>query len=190
MDGDITRLLRSLRDREPGAADRLIPAVYSELRRLARQHLRRERPDHSLQATELVHEAYLRLVDQRRTDWCDRSHFFGVAAHLMRLILVDHARRRGAVRHGGGLHKVTLDKVNLFAEEQYEELIALDEAIERLAAIDERMVQVVEMRFFADLSVEETAEALGVSVETVKRDWRLARPWLYAELARGATQGS
>jgi RNA polymerase sigma factor (TIGR02999 family) len=187
--GDITQLLGELRDGKPGAADRLLPLVYDELRRLAAGYMSRERPDHSLQATALVHEAYLRLIDQRQ-NWQNRAHFFGVCAHLMRLILVDHARRHRSGKRGGVLHKVPLEQVLLFAEEQYDDLLALDEALERLAARDPRMVRVVELRFFADLSVEETATVLGVSQETVKRDWRVARTWLHAELSGAAPAGA
>jgi RNA polymerase sigma factor (TIGR02999 family) len=188
--GEITRILNDLRDGKSGAQDQLIPLVYGELRRLAAQYLRRERPGHSLEATALVHEAYLRLVGQRDKDWHNRAHFFGVAAHLMRLILVDHARKRRALRHGGGGQRLSLDSVLLFSEEQFEELIALDEALERLAQIDPRMVKVVELRYFSDLSVEETAEVLGVSARTVKRDWQFAKPWLHAELRHKDAGGS
>src|SRR5439155_24946386 len=139
------------------AADRLIPLVYDELRRLAGIHMRKERPDHTLQATALVHEAYLRLIDQREKNWQNRAHFFAVAAHLMRLILVDHARKRRAVRHGGNQRRVELDKVLLFAEEQFDTVLALDEVLERLETWDERMVRIIELRFFGDLTIDETA---------------------------------
>jgi RNA polymerase sigma-70 factor, ECF subfamily len=180
--GDITKILIDLRNGKSGAQEELIPLVYTELRKQAARYLRRERSDHTLQATALVHEAYLRLVGQREKDWENRAHFFAVAAHLMRLILVDHARKRRAVKHGGGGQKVPIESVLLFSEEQFDELIALDEALSRLGEIDPRMVKVVELRYFSDLSVDETAAVLGVSPKTVKRDWQLARPWLHAEL--------
>lgn len=186
--GEVTRLLEALRQGDPSAGERLAPLVYGELRRLSRSFLRRERPDHSLQPTALVHEAYLRLMDQRSITWQNRAHFFGVAAQLMRMILVDHARRHRAVKHGGGRVKVTLEKIQLFNEEQYDELLALDEALAELAKVDARAVRVVELRFFAELTNEETAEVLGVSPKTVKRDWQLARPWLHRFLtARAGT---
>lgn len=180
--GDITRLLVELRQGSPDAADRLVPLVYKELRSLAAAYMRRERSDHTIQATALVHEAYMRLIQQHEKNWQNRAHFFGVAAHLMRNILVDHARRHCAAKHGGAHKRVPLDKVNLFSEEQYDELIALDEALVRLAKLDERMVRIVELRFFADLTVDETAEALGIAPRTVKRDWQVARSWLSSQL--------
>ncbi len=169
-----------------------MPVVYEELRRLAKQHLRRERPDHTLQATALVHEAYLRLVDQRAVTWQNRAHFFGVAAQLMRRILVDYARRRQAAKRGGAALKVSLNELVLAAEERSEEVVALDEALERLAAMDPRQGRVVELRIFSGLTVEETAEVLGISPATVKREWTMARAWLSREIrpgSRGETGG-
>ena len=159
-----------------------MPLVYEELRRLAHSYMRKERSDHTLQATVLVHEAYMRLIEQREMNWANRAHFFGVAAHLMRLILIDHARRHRTEKRGSGQRAVQIERVALFAEEQYDDLIALDAALNSLAAVDERMAKVVELRFFTELSVEETAEVLGVSPKTVKRDWRFARVWLARQL--------
>jgi RNA polymerase sigma factor (TIGR02999 family) len=150
---------------------------------LARDHLRHERPDHTLQPTALVNEVYLRLIDQHRVSWHNRAQFFGLAAQLMRHVLVDHARSRASVKRGGLVHKLSLDEAWMAPEEVAAELVALDEALVRLAAIDERKSRVVEMRFFGGLSVEETAEALGVSDKTVMRDWRIAKMWLYRELS-------
>jgi len=160
-----------------------MPLVYAELRRMASGYLRRENRPHTLQTTALVHEAYLRLVDQTRTDWKDRAHFLGVAAQLMRRVLVDHARTRLAAKRGGGALKVSLnDNVGGRAEREAE-LLALDEVLARLAVMDPEQGRIVEMRYFSGLSVEETAEALGVSPRTVKREWRSARAWLYKELS-------
>jgi RNA polymerase sigma factor (TIGR02999 family) len=166
-----------------------MPLVYDELRRLARDHLRRERPDHTLQPTALVNEVYMRLVDQRRVSWQTRAQFFGLAAQLMRHVLVDHARTRAAAKRGGLVHKLSLDEACMAPEEVAAELVALDEALVRLAAVDERKSRVVEMRFFGGLSVEETAEALGVSDKTVMRDWRVAKMWLHRELSGGVEDG-
>jgi RNA polymerase sigma factor (TIGR02999 family) len=180
---EVTALLLSWSDGDRDALARLMPLVYDELRRLALDHLRRERPDHTLQPTALVNEVYLRLVDQRRVSWQTRAQFFGLAAQLMRHVLVDHARTRAAAKRGGGLSKLSLDEARIAPEQVAAELVALDEALVRLAAVDERKSRVVEMRFFAGLSVEETAEALGVSDKTVMRDWRIAKAWLHRELS-------
>lgn len=182
--GPVTALLARLRDGDAAALDRLVPLVHAELRRLARAQLRRERPGHTLQATALAHEAYLRLVGLDAIDWRDRAHFFGVAAGVMRRILIDHARRRRAARRGGGAPPVPLEDVDPAAPERPEELIALDEALERLRALDPRQERIVELRFFGGLEVAETAAVLGVSERTVKRDWAVARAWLRAELGR------
>lgn len=182
--GPVTALLARLRDGDAAALDRLVPLVHAELRRLARAQLRRERPGHTLQATALAHEAYLRLVGLDAIDWRDRAHFFGVAAGVMRRILIDHARRRRAARRGGGAPPVPLEDVDAAAPERPEELIALDEALERLRALDPRQERIVELRFFGGLEVAETAAVLGVSERTVKRDWAVARAWLRAELGR------
>ena len=179
---DITLLLQQVSSGDPEALSRLVPLVYDELHRLAAYHLRHERSNHTLQATALVHEAYLRLVDQRRVDWKNRSHFFGVAAHLMRRILLMHARDHGAAKRGGSVQKISLDDAVLFSKEKSAELVALDELLNRLAAIDPQQGRVVELRFFAGLSVEETAELMGISTATVKRDWAMAKAWLAREL--------
>jgi RNA polymerase sigma factor (TIGR02999 family) len=183
---EITRLLRAWRDGDDGAREELLPLVYSELRRLARARMRRERPDHTFQTTDLVHEACLRLLGSELPDWQDRAHFFAVAARAMRRLLVDHARARGYAKRGGGALRLSLDEVpDLSAPLEANQgagLADLDEALDRLAALDPRQHQVVELRFFGGLSVEETAAVLGVSAVTVKRDWRTARAWLYAEL--------
>ncbi len=159
--------------------------VHQDLRRRAAAYLARERPDHTLQATALVHEAYLRLAGQFDRDWQNRAHFFGVAAHLMRLILVDHARAHRSEKRGGENRRVNLDELDcprLFAPEQYEGLIAIDEALAELTLLDERAARVVELRFFGDLSLQETADVLGISSKTVKRDWQFARVWLHQKL--------
>jgi RNA polymerase sigma factor (TIGR02999 family) len=179
---EVTALLLSWSNGDRDALAGLMPLVYDELRRLALDHLRRERPEHTLQPTALVNEVYLRLVDQRRVSWQTRAQFFGLAAQLMRHVLVDHARSRAAAKRGGLVRKLSLDEALVAADEVAAELVALDEALVRLAAIDERKSRVVEMRFFAGLSVEEAAEALGVSDKTVMRDWRIAKMWLHREL--------
>ncbi len=186
---DVTGLLLSWSDGDREAPAKLMPLVYDELRRLARDHLRRERPDHTLQPTALVNEVYMRLVDQRQVSWQTRAQFFGLAAQLMRHVLVDHARTRAAAKRGGLAHKLSLDEACMAPEEVAAELVALDEALVRLAAVDERKSRVVEMRFFGGLSVEETAEALGVSDKTVMRDWRVAKMWLHRELSGDVEDG-
>jgi RNA polymerase sigma-70 factor, ECF subfamily len=181
---DVTRLLIEWSRGNRGSLDRLMPLVYDELRRLAERNIRRERTDHTLQPTALVHEAYLKLVDQRQVHWHDRAHFYAVAAQVMRRILVDHARRNGAAKRGRGVAKVSVDEIVLPAPQSDVDVVALDESLERLATLDERQSRVVELRFFGGLTVEETAEVLNVSPATVKNDWRLARAWLYSELER------
>jgi len=175
-------LLSALTNGEEGAASKLIPMVYDELRRLAGSYMRRERVDHTLQATALVNEAYLKLIEQRAVNWQSRAHFFGVAAQLMRRILIDYARGHTLEKSGGEQKKVSLDEVFLFSEQQADELLAVDDSLNLLAKMDPRQARVVELRFFAGLSVEEAAEALGVSPKTVKRDWSVAKAWLYADL--------
>lgn len=165
--------------RDEAALEALTPVVYGELRKLALSYLRRERSDHTLQPTALIHEAYLRLVDQNVPEWRSRSHFFGVAAQLMRQILVDHARARSAVKRGGGEAKLSLDQGIQYSEERSEQLVALDDALTDLAKLDPRKSKVVELRYFGGLSVEETAEALGISVATVGRELRFAEAWLH-----------
>jgi RNA polymerase sigma factor (TIGR02999 family) len=180
----ITDLLLDIRGGNPEAMDRLFHAVYGELRRIASRQLQSERPGHTLGTTGLVHETYLKLADQTRVQWQDRSHFFRVAAVAMRRILVDYARRHRAKRRGGELQRITLDE-NASAAERGETLLALDEALERLSRLNPRLAHVVECRYFGGLTEEETAEALGVTLRTVQRDWAKARGWLYSELASG-----
>jgi len=178
----ITALLlqASLGDR--AAMDQLFPLVYDQLRRMASSSLRRERPDHTLGTTGLVHEAYLRLVDQTRVGWRDRAHFYAVAALAMRRILVDYARRHRRAKRGGGQRPVSLDEGAVSLDERAENIVALDEALTRLAELNPRLSRIVECRFFGGLTEEEIAEALGVTTRTVKRDWAKARGWLYQEL--------
>ena len=185
---DISTLLRAWSDGDQSTLERLTPIVYDELHRLARRYMRGERPGHSLQTTVLVNEAYTRLVDYKRMQWQDRAHFFSVSAQLMRRILVEHARRHN-MKRGGGVQHVTLEDAALVGGGHDADLVALDDAMNLLARIDPRKVQVVEMRFFGGLSIEETAEVLKVSCVTVKRDWRAAKAWLYRELARGTDDG-
>jgi RNA polymerase sigma factor (TIGR02999 family) len=167
---------------DTAALDQLLPLVHEELRRLARRQMRHERPGHTLQATALVNEAYLRLIDVKRIRWQNRAHFFAMAARVMRRILVDSARARGYQKRGGRTQKVSLDEALVVSREPGQDLVALDDALQALAAFDPRKSQVVEMRFFGGLSVEETAQALHVSADTVMRDWRLAKVWLLREL--------
>jgi RNA polymerase sigma factor (TIGR02999 family) len=179
---NITHLLKEWSDGDRRALDELTPLVYEELRQQAARYLRRERPGHSLQATALINEAFLRLIDVKDVQWQSRAHFFGIAANLMRRILVDHARRRDAEKRGGPQVRLTLEDAFAVAREPDVDLLAIDEALNRLAAIDEQQARVVELRFFSGLSVEETAAALGVSPKTVKRDWSVARAWLRREI--------
>ena len=180
-DYDVTGLLLAWSDGEEAARSRLMDAVYDELRRVARRHLRRERDDHSLAPTDLVHETYVKLVDQQRVQWQNRAHFFAMAARLMRRILVDHARSRAAAKRGSG-RTVVLDTVDIEASPLNIDVLALDAALDKLAAVDERQSRLVELRFFAGLTVEETAATLDVAPITVKRDWVHARAWLFREL--------
>jgi RNA polymerase sigma factor (TIGR02999 family) len=180
--GEITRLLGAFRNGEPEAESRLMELTYSELRKIAAGHLRRERSARSLQTTDLVHEAYLRLVDQASISWRDRAHFFQVAAHVMREFLVDRARKRHAGKRGGGVPEISLDRALDVAEAHSADLLILEDALSRLQALDIRQCQVVEMRFFAGMSEDEIAEVLGVSARTVNREWRMARAWLYKEV--------
>ena len=181
MGSDVTQLLVDWQGGDARALDRLIPLLYDELRALAAGYLRGERESHTLQPTALVHEAFLRLVDQRTATWQNRAHFFGIAAQAMRRILADHARRRLAAKRGGG-QLVTLGDDVPLPGGSGADVVRVDEALDRLAAQDERQARVVEMRFFAGLTIEETAEVLGVSPMTVKRDWMVARAWLQREL--------
>jgi RNA polymerase sigma factor (TIGR02999 family) len=179
---DVTDLLLELSKGKQDAAEKLIPVVYEELKRLARSYMRRERRDHTLQTTALVHEAYLRLVRQKEVRWQGRAHFYGIAAQLMRRILIDHARHRLCQKRGGAQAAVSLDESLVFSPERSAELLRLDEALQRLSILDGRQSKIVELRFFGGLSVEETAEFLGISPKTVKRDWSVAKAWLHSEL--------
>jgi RNA polymerase sigma-70 factor, ECF subfamily len=181
---DVTELLRAWTGGDGSALERLTSIVYAELHRLAQRHMRRERPGHNLQTTALVNEAYIRLVDCGQMQWQNRAHFFAVSAQLMRRILVEHARRRN-LKRGAGVQHVSLDGAALASNEQAGDLVALDDAMNALARVDSRKVQVVELRFFGGLSVEETAEVLKVSPVTVRRDWSTAKVWLYREMTGG-----
>src|SRR5688572_44785 len=179
---EITQLLVAWSEGDESALERLAPLIQSELHRLARHYMSRERPGHLLQTSALVNEAYLRLIDWKAVRWQNRAHFFGVAAQMMRRILVDFARERQYLKHGGGTLRVSLHEAASFVVHRNTDLVALDEALTALAKVDPRKVRVVEMRFFAGLSVEEVADVLKVSKETVMRDWRLAKVWLLREL--------
>jgi len=181
----VTALLIEWRGGDAAAIDRLVPLVHGELRRIARRHMAGERPDHMLQATALVNEVYLKLIDIRRVQWQDRAHFFAVAARLMRRVLVDFARAEKNLKRGGALHRITFDQNLPVSGDTPDALIAIDAALRAFSAEYERKAQVVELRFFGGLSVEETAEVLGISEETVMRDWKFAKNWLMRQLARG-----
>jgi RNA polymerase sigma-70 factor, ECF subfamily len=185
---EVSGLLRAWSDGDRAALDRLTPIVYDELRRLASRYMRGERPGHSLQTTALVNEAYMRLVDYRSMRWQNRAHFFAVSSQLMRRILVEYARRHN-LKRGGDVPHVSLEDTAEVGGDRAADLVALDDALGALAQVDPRKVQVVEMRFFGGLSVEETAEVLKVSPVTVMRDWSTAKAWLYRELTGGATDG-
>ncbi|MDQ6808761.1 MAG: sigma-70 family RNA polymerase sigma factor [Verrucomicrobiota bacterium] len=176
---DVTEILRTWTSGDEQAPERLMPFVYEELRRIARRHLSAERSDHTLQPTALVHEAYLRLVDQSRADWKNRAQFFGLAAQLMRRILIDHARAHHAAKRGGAAEHLSLDDLDISPKARASELLALDAALEDFAAIDSRKSRVVELRFFGGLSVEETAEVMSLNPATVRRDWTVAKAWLH-----------
>jgi RNA polymerase sigma-70 factor, ECF subfamily len=183
--GHATGLLRAWSKGDQGALGELVPLVEAELRRLARIYMARERRGHTLQATALVNEAFLRLAGARRLRWDDRAHFLGIAARLMRQVLVDHARSRGYQKRGAGAQRVSLDEALLASPGPSLDVVALDRALDALAAVDERKSRVVELRFFGGLSVEETADLLHLSNDTIKRDWRLAKLWLLRELEGG-----
>lgn len=183
--GEVTALLKDWSGGDRRALERLMPLVYGELRKLAWAYLRRERASHTLQPTALVHEAYLRLVDQRGVDWQNRAHFFGIAARMMRRILVDHARRRQAAKRNAALDRLSTSGEPAAAEPD-PEVLALDQALERLEAMDPRQARIIELRFFGGLTVEETAEVAGISTATVKREWQTARAWLARELRTAA----
>ena len=182
---DVTELLAAWSNGDREALDKLLPLVERELHQLAHRYISREKPGHTLQTTALVNEAYLRLVDQRRARWQNRAHFIAIAAQMMRRILVNHARDRAAGKRGGGSHKVSLDEIAVLSDERAEEMLALDEAMDSLAKLDERKSRVVELRHFGGLSVEETAQVLGIHPDTVTRDWTRAIAFLRRELQRG-----
>ena len=180
---EVTRILEAIEQGDPSAADRLLPLVYDELRKLAATRLAREKPGQTLQATALVHEAYLRLVgSDDAKPWNGRGHFFGAAAEAMRRILVENARRKARIRHGGGLNRIDLDRIDLAADEASDELLALNEALDRLADEEPTVAEVVKLRHFAGLTIEQAAAALGISVRTANRHWAYARAWLYQQL--------
>jgi len=181
----VTELLSGVSRGETGALDRLLPVVYAEMRKLAASYLRKERAEHTLQPTALVHEAYLRIFAQQKVSWQNRAHFLGVAAQAMRRILVDHARRRKAARRGGGEIALPLDDVDAVGHVRPVAFDELDDALHELARLSERQARIVELRYFGGLTIEETGEVLGVSPVTVKRDWAVARAWLYRELTPG-----
>ncbi len=181
---EVTQLLQAWHAGDRAALEQLIPLVNAELHRLAGGYMRRQAPDHVLQATALVNEAWLKLIDWQAVTWQNRAHFFGVAAQLMRRILVDEARRQHAQKHGGNALRVSMSEVEMLAQRKSHDLLALDDALQALAEFDERRSRIVELRFFGGLSVEETAEVLGSSPRTVAREWRLAQAWLYRELSQ------
>jgi RNA polymerase sigma factor (TIGR02999 family) len=185
---EVTDLLLAWGAGDEAALKQLVPVVHRELRGMARRYMAGERPDHTLQASALVNEAYLKLVDVRQTQWQNRAQFFGVCAHLMRRILVDFGRRRHYLKRGGGVHPMVLNEELVVSGAQTTNLVALDDALNALAVVDPRRVRVIELRFFAGLSVDETAEVLKVSPETVARDWRLARVWLHRELRKDGAE--
>jgi len=182
---EVTELLAAWSEGDRSALDKLLPLVERELHQLAHRYISREKPGHTLQTTALVNEAYIRLVNQKRARWQNRAHFFAIAAQIMRRILVNHARERAAGKRGGGARKVSLDEVAVLSEERAAEMVALDEALDRLGKLDERKSRVVELRYFGGLSVEETAELLGIHPDTVTREWGRARAFLRRELEKG-----
>ena len=181
---DVTQLLVAWGNGDQAARDQLMPLVYAELHRLAHRHIKKERPGHTLQTSALVNEAFVRLVDQRDVQWQSRAHFFGIAAQMMRRILVDYARKRRFAKRGGNQLRVSLNEEVLAAKQRSSEVILLDDALTQLAVVDERKSKVVELKFFGGLSIEETAEALGVSPGTVMRDWTLAKAWLRRAMSK------
>ena len=180
----ITRLLTKWCNGDQAALNELLPQIYGELRRLAKYYLRQERPGHTLQATALVHEAYLRLVNEKEVDWQNRAHFFGIAAVRMRHILVEHARTRRAGKRGGGEYRLSLSEADRLVEQRDVNLLALDDALESLEVLDPQKGRIVELRYFGGLTIEETAEVLKISPATVKRDWSMARAWLRSEIQK------
>lgn len=187
---EVTQLLLDWGNGDKAALDKLVPVVYQELRRLAGYYMRRERPGHTLQTSALVNEAYMRLVDYRQMRWQSRAHFFAVAAQAMRRILVEHARKRHFAKRGGGAVQVSLDEAATVSEKQAADLIALDDSLTSLEAIDPRKSRIVELRYIGGLNIEETAEVLGISPATVQREWRAAKAWLYREIKEGKTDGA
>ncbi|MEW6210821.1 MAG: sigma-70 family RNA polymerase sigma factor [Acidobacteriota bacterium] len=187
---EVTRLLEAWSNGDRAALDQLMPLVYSELHRIAHRHLGRERAGHTLQTTALVNEAYLRLIDQREARWQNRAHFFAVSARLMRRILVDYARARQYAKRGGGAVKVSVEGAAKEAKGRAAEVVALDDALTALAELDERKSRIVELRFFGGLSIEETAEVMGVSSGTVMREWTLSKAWLRREMSKGGADES
>ncbi len=181
----ITRLLAEWERGDPDALDALTPAVYGELHRIAHRYMRRERPDHTLQTSALINEAYIRLIDQREAHWQNRAHFFAIASKLMRRVLVDHARAKRYAKRGGNPVQVSLDEEMATSENQGPDLVALDDALKDLEAMDPRKSRIVEMRFFGGVSLEEAAEAMAISVPTVEREWRFARAWLRRAITSG-----
>jgi RNA polymerase sigma factor (TIGR02999 family) len=180
---EITQLLAEWSDGNQTALDKLYPLVYDELHRMARRYMNREPKGHTLQTTALINEAYVRLVDQKHVHWANRAHFFAISAQIMRRILIDHARRHAYAKRGGGAEKISLDETAIVAKERAPDLLVLDEALNRLAEIDPRRGQVVELRYFGGLNNEEIAGVLKISENTVTRDWNMARAWLYQELS-------
>ena len=182
---EITQMLIELTGGNKDVVNQILPHIYDELRRLAGSYLRRERADHTLQPTALVHEAYMKLIDQKQVHWQNRAHFFGIAAQVMRRILMDHARKHTAEKRGGDADKLPLEEeILVVSHERSADLIALDDALQALSQFDEQKAKIVELRYFGGLSIEETAEVIGVSVPTINRQWRMAKAWLHAELAR------
>ncbi len=188
--GDVTQLLGRWRAGDAEAATQLMPLVYDELRRQARRYLGRERPDHTLQATALVHEAYLRLIDQKQVDYQNRLHFYALAASMMRRVLVDHARRQSSVKRGGRARRVPLDSAVEISSDRAAEVVAVDEALSELEALDPELSRLVELRFFGGFGNSELSDLLGVSVPTVTRRWRMAKAWLYRHLSSETTDAS
>jgi RNA polymerase sigma factor (TIGR02999 family) len=182
----VTQLLLDWGNGDKAALDKLVPVVYQELRRLAAYYMRRERPGHTLQTSALVNEAYMRLVDYSQMRWQSRAHFFAVAAQAMRRILVEHARKRHFAKRGGGAVKVSFDEAAIVSQEQASDLVALDDALTSLEAMDQRKARIVELRYIGGLNIEETAEVLAISPATVQREWRAAKAWLYREIKEGA----
>lgn len=185
---EVTQLLHKWREGNQEALEALMPLVYTELKRLAASYLRRERPDHTLQSAALVNEAYLRLVDQNQTLWQNKAHFYGIAAQMMRRILADHARGHNAAKRGAGMPELELDETMAQAQSRSVDVLDLEEALQKLEKLDPQQGRIVELRFFSGLSIEDTANVLGISPATVKRDWTAARAWLFREIAREASR--